>query len=111
MTRAITLDPTTRRHVRRDVRFRAALAARTSPSGWRARGLCLRTNPDLFFPQPTDDPGPALAVCATCPVRAECLAAALELGDCEGVWGGTLPEERRAMRLVWTLPLQRLPQR
>ena len=109
MSSSSVLDPAATRRVRRDVRFRAAVAARTAPLGWRAQGLCLRTNPELFFPNPTDDPAPALAICANCAVRGACLAAALEIGDCEGVWGGTLPEDRRDMRAVWTLPLQRAP--
>ncbi len=36
----------------------------------------------------------ALAVCKRCPIRAECLEAALTNGEEYGVWGGTLPEER-----------------
>ena len=108
-SRGTLLDPVATRRVRRDVRFRAALAARSSSDGWRAEGLCVRTNPDLFFPNPTDDPAPALAVCASCPVRGACLAAALNIGDCDGVWGGTLPAERQDMRLVWALPTQRAP--
>ena len=108
-SRATLPDPAATRRIRRDVRFRAALAARSVPAGWRAHGLCLRSNPDLFFPSPTDDPAPALAICAHCPVRGACLAAALNLGDCEGVWDGTLPADRQDMRLVWALPTQRAP--
>jgi hypothetical protein len=38
----------------------------------------------------------ALAVCWSCPVRAECLQAGM--GEEFGVWGGTLPEQRHNMR-------------
>jgi WhiB family redox-sensing transcriptional regulator len=60
-------------------------------------------DPDLFFP--VGSTGPAIAqleaakaVCATCPVSAECLQWALATGQDSGVWGGTSEEERRAMR-------------
>lgn len=43
---------------------------------------------------------PAVAVCAACPVRQDCLDAALAIPVAHdwGVWGGTLPHERRRMR-------------
>ena len=37
---------------------------------------------------------PALAICARCPVRAECLDAA----DDDGIWGGTTAVERKPRR-------------
>lgn len=39
----------------------------------------------------------ALRFCKTCPVKAECLDYALK-HEIEGIWGGTLPVERRHMR-------------
>ncbi|HVB26442.1 MAG TPA: WhiB family transcriptional regulator [Mycobacteriales bacterium] len=75
---------------------------------WRTDGLCLRQDPELFFPNSAEDPAPALAVCARCPVRAPCLAAALDSGEPDGVWGGTTPEERRPMRTVWLTPRPRV---
>ena len=39
----------------------------------------------------------ALRICAGCPVRADCLAHAID-HEPFGVWGGTLPMERRHMR-------------
>ncbi len=39
-------------------------------------------------------------VCWRCPVMKVCAAYALAAGEREGVWGGTLPDERRAMRWV-----------
>jgi WhiB family redox-sensing transcriptional regulator len=38
------------------------------------------------------------AVCASCPVREECLAYALADKDLVGMWGGTTERERREMR-------------
>ncbi|WP_420121062.1 WhiB family transcriptional regulator, partial [Nakamurella sp.] len=39
---------------------------------------CLAGDPDLFFAERPDDLERAKALCVDCPVRAECLAAALE---------------------------------
>jgi WhiB family redox-sensing transcriptional regulator len=71
--------------------------------GWAARGACRHSEPELFFP--VTDTGPAAtqlarakAVCAGCPVRAECLEFALSSGQAAGVWGGTTQDERRLIR-------------
>lgn len=40
----------------------------------------------------------AKAVCARCTFRESCLELAFEIGATHGVWGGTTPDERRAMR-------------
>jgi hypothetical protein len=89
------------RRARRDPRFRAAVAERFPVDGWRARGLCVQQDPELFFPTVADDHAPAIAVCRACPVRGACLAAALDCGECDGVWGATTAEERRPMRQAW----------
>lgn len=72
---------------------------------WRVRGLCLREDPDLFFPIGSVNSGPAAvqadeakAVCRQCPVTEQCLAWALGAGPVEGIWGGTTEGERRALR-------------
>ena len=44
----------------------------------------------------------ALDVCRRCPVRAECLAWAIELDDQLGIAGGTTTAERRAIRKTTT---------
>ena len=36
----------------------------------------------------------AVAVCGRCPMRASCLAQALQTGERLGVWGGLTPEQR-----------------
>ncbi len=92
---------TVQRAVRRDPRFRSAVAERIPEPQWRSRGACLRVDPELFFPNAAEDPSPALAVCRDCVVLGPCLAAALDTGECDGVWGGTTPDERRPMRDVW----------
>jgi len=54
-------------------------------------GLPCRTNdPELFFAESPADVELAKSLCQTCPVRAECLAGALERREPWGVWGGQL---------------------
>jgi len=105
MSRAIVLGPDLVRRVRRDPRFQAATDGRVPNADWRSRGECLNRDPEMFFPNAADNPSRAVAVCRTCPVQAPCLAAALDAGECDGIWGGTTPSERRAMRRVWALAL------
>lgn len=61
--------------------------------------------PDLWFPTSDErtskgkaDRAVAQAVCATCPVRAACLAYALDAGEDAGVWGGKSEAQRRQLR-------------
>jgi hypothetical protein len=55
----------------------------------------------MFFPAPSEAADVALALCRTCEVQGACLAWALDVGDCHGVWGATTPRERRAMLVAW----------
>jgi hypothetical protein len=78
----------------------AAAAARD----WRSRAACLSVaDPDLFFPAAATGPAyteqvtAAKAVCAGCPVVAECLAEALARIP-DGIAGGLTADERRALR-------------
>jgi WhiB family redox-sensing transcriptional regulator len=80
-------------------------AGRLASGRWADRGACRApgVNPELFFPIGVR--GPALmqiaaakAVCARCPVTAECLAFALRTGESAGIFGGMTPEERRRQR-------------
>jgi WhiB family transcriptional regulator, redox-sensing transcriptional regulator len=50
------------------------------------------SSPDLFFAEDPRDVQEAKALCRGCPVRAACLAGALERGEPWGVWGGELLE-------------------
>jgi WhiB family redox-sensing transcriptional regulator len=45
---------------------------------------------DLFFAERPDDLERAKQLCSACPVRAQCLAAALERAEPWGVWGGEI---------------------
>ncbi len=86
---------------RRDPRLLRALQERDDDLTWRARGLCQSVDPELFFPAPSEPADAAVALCRTCDVQGACLAWALEVGDCHGVWGATTPRERRAMLVAW----------
>lgn len=56
-----------------------------------AAGLpCHFVDPELFFADVPADVELAKALCRTCPMRAECLAGALERAEPHGVWGGEL---------------------
>ena len=82
---------------------------------WHTQAACRRlgsANPNPFdaeiwsrdrgYPLGSHQIRVAKAVCATCPVRRECLSAELaHQGDREpgqGIWGGTLPQERKVDR-------------
>lgn len=83
--------------------------------GWLLRAACAQgwVDPDIFFPELTSaekkwinqyggfaaSERKAKAVCARCPVRAECLTLMYESGQKQGVWGGTLPRERNRQQI------------
>jgi WhiB family transcriptional regulator, redox-sensing transcriptional regulator len=67
---------------------------------WRSAAACQDTDPDLFFPvsgsgKSLEQVDRAKAICAACPVRRDCLAFALRIGQADGIWGGLTEEERR----------------
>lgn len=72
---------------------------------WRAAAACADLPMDWFFPDRGDRPHRALAACAGCPVRVECLAAAEaeelhDRPDCTfGIRGGRTATERRNRRM------------
>ena len=59
---------------------------------------CRSEDPELYFAESPTDVELAKAICQGCPVRAECLAWALEANQDHGVWGGLSEEERRSLR-------------
>jgi hypothetical protein len=63
-------------------------------------------DPETFFPAPLEAADTAVALCGRCPVSGACLAWALRVGDCHGVWGGTTARERRAMLVAWRTEVQ-----
>jgi len=79
------------------------VSRRTSLPDW-AGAACQGVDPELFFvpdaERVTDRQRrevEAKAICASCPVRAACLAYALDTGQVFGIWGGADEDERRAM--------------
>jgi WhiB family redox-sensing transcriptional regulator len=53
---------------------------------------CQVNDPDLWFAEAPADLDRAKALCADCPVRAQCLAGALARHEPWGVWGGEIFE-------------------
>jgi hypothetical protein len=85
----------------KDPRLLRAFSERQEDGAWRTRGVCQTVDPETFFPAPSEPADTAVALCRTCEVQGACLAWALEVGDCHGVWGATTPRERRAMLVAW----------
>lgn len=63
---------------------------------WTASAACNASDPDELFVTGAAQ-NRAKAVCMGCPVRAECLADALDNRVEYGVWGGMTERERRAL--------------
>lgn len=101
MTRARMPRPHEVAAARRDPRLLRAVSERSLDDAWRTRGACRSVDPETFFPAPSEPVDAAVALCRTCDVQGSCLAWALEVGDCHGVWGATTPRERRAMLVAW----------
>jgi hypothetical protein len=94
---------------RRDPRLIRAFTERHGDPAWRTRGVCQNVDPETFFPAPSEPADAAIALCRTCDVQGSCLAWALDVGDCHGVWGATTPRERRAMLVAWRAEGHREP--
>ena len=66
-----------------------------SITAWMAEGLCRMYPPATFFPSDGVGVEVAKRLCATCPVKPQCLDYALDNRIDHGVWGGTSERERR----------------
>ena len=84
-------------------RLRPPFAAARCRVSWRELAACRTADPELFFP--IGKTGPAIeeiqrakAVCASCPVRLECLNYAVARPEKYGTWGGLNEDERSAER-------------
>jgi hypothetical protein len=62
---------------------------------WILRAACRDQDPDLWFSVAPADAGKAQAICAGCPVRSQCSAAAEANAELYGVWGGADREGAR----------------
>lgn len=65
---------------------------------WMHRAACRGHDPAPFFATTPTSRQAAIDICATCPVRAQCLDYALDDPALTGVWGSTDDTQRRAMR-------------
>lgn len=75
-----------------------------APGAWAALAKCKGMDPALFFPEHDNSPTNrsvqrAKEVCATCPVRLECLDHAVKNRERFGIFGGTTPKERGTTHL------------
>ncbi len=66
------------------------------PTGWAARAVCAKSDPDLLFVTGAAQREVA-KLCSGCPVKTECLADALDNRIEFGVWGGMTERQRRAL--------------
>jgi hypothetical protein len=105
MTRARVPRPQEVAAARRDPRLIRAVTERHD-NAWRTRGVCQTVDPETFFPVPMAPVDDAVDLCGRCPVAGACLAWALSVGDCHGVWGATTARERRAMLVAWRTEVQ-----
>lgn len=67
---------------------------------WWRTAACRDAEPELFFPISATAASRAQVqraklICASCPVRLECLRYALDNRQEQGIWGGLTEEERR----------------
>jgi len=69
------------------------------PEPWTEHAACGGMDPNIFHPERGDTRAVrrALAVCAACPVAADCLDYALRIGSTVGILGGTSGKQRRGM--------------
>ncbi len=69
-------------------------------TSWRAQAACQWHDPEIFFPQSYQESHEAKRICASCPVVNECFLYALSVPtqSDHGVYGGTTPMQRTALR-------------
>ena len=72
--------------------------ASTGRSGEQRSALpCRNGDADLWFAESPAELEEAKTLCGSCPVRAACLAGALDRGEPWGVWGGEILERGRVI--------------
>jgi WhiB family redox-sensing transcriptional regulator len=70
----------------------------TAVGSWHDAAACAGLDGELFFPERGTDTTAVRAVCASCPVRWECLEHALANREDHGIWGGLTGPERQRIR-------------
>jgi WhiB family redox-sensing transcriptional regulator len=72
-----------------------------STRDWRQQAACIGIDPRAFFStghHARAQVDAARAICLTCPVRQQCAAFAIEVGETNGVWGGMSQKQLRQRR-------------
>lgn len=65
---------------------------------WHDLAICTQTDPELFHPEKGGSGAKeAKKICASCPVRLQCLQHALDNDEKYGIWGGLSERERRRL--------------
>jgi WhiB family redox-sensing transcriptional regulator len=86
---------------------RAAVHTGNSPiravGQWQELAACRTAEPELFFPISARGPSAvdvarAKKICASCPVRYQCLDYAQATHQKDGIWGGLTEQERHQRR-------------
>lgn len=81
---------------------------------WQLRAACRGLDPetaDGYYPESGQPPAELLELCATCPVRRECVTDAIRRRDPCGWWGGLSPQARRQLDRHGPLPDVMVPGR
>ena len=81
-----------------------AMAIESWAYGWQWRAACRGEDSTTFFPPEGESRQErivreerAKAICATCPVRMECLEYSMRVREPFGIWGGLNEHERRML--------------
>lgn len=75
----------------------ASFAELVPTDGWQQDAACRDADPEMFFSNDDAQQEAAMAMCAACPVRTECLEHALSTRESYGIWGGTDEHDRKRL--------------
>jgi len=78
---------------------------------WRDHAACAGASANLFYPAKDDIVSIRLAklTCKSCPVSTQCLNAAIDNGEPDGIWGGYTTDEREIIRVANKWPKKSPP--
>lgn len=68
-------------------------------SKWWKSASCASVDPEIWFPEQGSSGTDAKIICASCPVRLECLTDAIDNDMTEGIWGGLNPAQRHEVAM------------
>ncbi|MHB1503475.1 MAG: WhiB family transcriptional regulator [Acidimicrobiales bacterium] len=79
------------------------MATRFYEEIWQSRASCRGPQASVFFPPAQGErkderhqrEAEAKAICASCPVKVDCLEYALRIREPHGIWGGLNEQERK----------------